>query len=285
MEILACPVSFEPLLLVDGNVESLGVEGSSEAVYRKKGKYWDLTIDSRSKGTYKDVNNRSWGVSTFQNPLVSFVYERGWRQQFAASGFPGPDKELEMALDYFQSVQGGILLDVSCGSGLFTRRFIKSKAFQEVIGSDFSDTMLKETWQQMEADTSIDEDEVLLVRADVGRLPFKSNSLDAVHAGAAIHCWPNPIAAMAEITRVLRPGGVLVGTTFLLPLSQLGEIVGDDKLRPFWEVLRSTRPARQGINYWEEAELKDLCEMCGLGDFQRIRSGSFIMFSAKKPAT
>ena len=32
----------------------------------------------------------------FTSPSVSFAYERGWRQGFAAAGFPGPDKEYEM---------------------------------------------------------------------------------------------------------------------------------------------------------------------------------------------
>lgn len=29
-----------------------------------------------------------------RNPLVSFVYERGWRQGFAQAGFPGVDQEV-----------------------------------------------------------------------------------------------------------------------------------------------------------------------------------------------
>lgn len=33
---------------------------------------------------------------------------------------------------------------------------------------------------------------LILVRADISRLPFASSSVDAVHAGAAIHCWPSP---------------------------------------------------------------------------------------------
>ena len=33
---------------------------------------------------------------------------------------------------------------------------------------------------------------VVLLRADVGRLPFATGSVAAIHAGAAIHCWPNP---------------------------------------------------------------------------------------------
>lgn len=37
---------------------------------------------------------------------------------------------------------------------------------------------------------------LILVRADISRLPFESSSLDAVHAGAALHCWPSPSAAV-----------------------------------------------------------------------------------------
>jgi len=38
-----------------------------------------------------------------------------------------------------------------------------------------------------------------LVRADVSRLPFASGSVDAVHAGAALHCWPSPSNAVIFI--------------------------------------------------------------------------------------
>jgi len=37
------------------------------------------------------------------------------------------------------------------------------------------------------------------VRADISRLPFVSGSIDAVHAGAAIHCWPSPACAVRSL--------------------------------------------------------------------------------------
>jgi SAM-dependent methyltransferase len=77
---------------------------------------------------------------------------------------------------------------------------------------------------------------IVAVRADVGRLPFATGSVDAIHAGAAMHCWPNPQAAMAEISRVLRPGGVFVASTFLNPFAPLGELVGDSIVRPLSQV-------------------------------------------------
>lgn len=33
---------------------------------------------------------------TFQTPLVSWLYERGWRQGFNANGFPGIDEEFRL---------------------------------------------------------------------------------------------------------------------------------------------------------------------------------------------
>ena len=36
----------------------------------------------------------------------------------------------------------------------------------------------------------------MLARADIARLPFLSGSVDAVHAGAALHCWPSPSSAV-----------------------------------------------------------------------------------------
>ena len=32
-----------------------------------------------------------------RSPLVSFLYERGWRQNFNRSGFPGPDEEVKLS--------------------------------------------------------------------------------------------------------------------------------------------------------------------------------------------
>jgi len=36
-----------------------------------------------------------------------------------------------------------------------------------------------------------------LVRADISRLPFSSGTVDVVHAGAALHCWPSPSNAVS----------------------------------------------------------------------------------------
>lgn len=220
-------------------------------------------------------------TATFQNPLVSFAYERGWRRSFATSGFPGVDEELRLAQGFLaEGAQdpedadgGGVLLDASCGSGLFSRRFAASGKYRAVVALDFSASMLRQVDDFARQDIGPDyamaapgRASLTLVRADIARLPFESSSLGAVHASAAIHCWPSPENAVAEVARVLRPGGVFVLSTF----RPRGPLYGAG--------------ANTAYRFWEEEELRTLTRQCGLVDFQAItREPAFIMVRVRKP--
>ena len=161
----------------------------------------------------------------FTSPSVSFAYERGWRQGFAAAGFPGADEEFELATEYFSPVieqkndknEDTVLVDMSCATGLFTRRFTKSNTYSRVIACDYSDSMLTEARRRLNADSEIAESSTKLdlVRCDVAKIPMKTDSVDVFHAGAAMHCWPEIEASLKEIHRVLTPGGRYFATTFL----------------------------------------------------------------------
>ncbi|GMN47423.1 hypothetical protein TIFTF001_016604 [Ficus carica] len=328
-EVFACPVCYEPLIRKGPSGLNLGSIYRSGFKCRKCNKsysskdiYLDLTVTAGLRD-YTEV--KPAGTELFRHashlfslvvapqfdrsPLVSFLYERGWRQNFNRSGFPGPDEEFKMAEDYFKSVQGGLLVDVSCGSGLFSRKFAKSGTYSAVIALDFSENMLRQSYDFIKRDGTLLESNLALVRADVSRLPFSSGSVDAVHAGAALHCWPSPSNAVAEITRILRSGGVFVGTTFLrytsstpLILRSLREVVignissqinkncilrtviltplSGTKSSPVQpKVLR----ALQNYIYLTEEEIEDLCTSCGLTNYSCKVQQSFIMFSAQKP--
>ena len=165
------------------------------------------------------------GTATFETPQVAFAYERGWRDSFKRAGFPGPEEEFELAqAQLLPHAKHKILLDASCGSGLFTRRFVQSKNYASVVGLDFSAAMLTQARafakdegllsnEDDETDETDETDGLVFVRADIARIPFPQESIAGVHAGAAIHCWPDCRAAVAEIARVLEPGGSFCGTT------------------------------------------------------------------------
>ena len=288
---LACPVCLTPFKAV--NCQTCTKCNRS---FPTESGIIDLCLDAgNAQGAYKEPPQKS-GTKLFQNELISRVYENGWRQSFAWAGFPGEDEETAYAMEYMVGAWGGVVLDVSCGSGLFSRRFAASGKFATVVASDFSETMMTQTREYCLGDTRLrkmmtsehsdDSPSLVFVKAEVGRLPFASSSLDAVHAGAAMHCWPSPSAAVAEISRVLKPGGVFVASTFLDPTA----IVGNDEMTQQLSGLFKDSGVGTGgafNQFFSEMELRDLTtRMCGFEkkSFARKRNRQFIMFKVTKPS-
>lgn len=203
------------------------------------------------------------------------------------AGFPGADAEFDTACAWLAAAPAvagsrGPLLDLSCGSGLFSRRFAASPLFDGVIAADYSESMLRTAAAGLAAD-GVAPGRYLPLRVDAGRLPFANASLAAVHAGAALHCWPAPGLAVAEVGRVLKPGGVLVASTFLDAAAPLGALLGDETASKLASLVPAASATNGAYRWWSEAELRDVCAAAGLVDFRRWRRARFIMFSARKP--
>jgi SAM-dependent methyltransferase len=95
---------------------------------------------------------------------------------------------------------GKRILDLGCRTGAFTRNFLEGN---EVVGMDVDRVAL-------DAATQLGIEPVL---ANVEEpLPFADASFDAVIAGEVLEHVRFPDAVVAEIARILRPGGVLVGS-------------------------------------------------------------------------
>ncbi|KAK7311620.1 hypothetical protein RJT34_09877 [Clitoria ternatea] len=278
---LACPVCYDSLTLSSDSQLSVDtIPGSTlqcstcQKTYVGNRTHLDLTTTSGAK-SYGEPMPAS--TELFRVPLISFLYERGWRQTFSIwGGFPGPEKEFELMKGFLKPVLGGNIIDASCASGLFSRLFAKSGLFSLVVALDYSENMLQQCYEFIQREENFPKENFILVRADISRLPFVSSSVDAVHAGAALHCWPSPSAAVAEISRVLRPGGVFVATTYILD--------GPFTVIPFLSTLRQNiRQVSGSYISLSERELEDLCRGCGLVGFKCIRNGLFVMISATKP--
>jgi SAM-dependent methyltransferase len=94
------------------------------------------------------------------------------------------------------------LLDVGCGTGQLAARIRDGRPDARVVGCDFSGGMLHQAHER--------RGDGAWLQADAARLPLRDLSFDAVVSTEAFHWFPDPDAALAELFRVLRPGGRLL---------------------------------------------------------------------------
>lgn len=97
------------------------------------------------------------------------------------------------------------VLDVGCGTGRLAARLVEAPSVLMVVGLDFSAGMLEQARARLGSAPA-----AALVRGDATRLPFADAAFDAAVSTEAFHWFPDQDAALAEIRRVLRPGGRLL---------------------------------------------------------------------------
>lgn len=101
---------------------------------------------------------------------------------------------------------GRSLLDVGCGPGTITFGLAEKVAPGAVIGLDASSTALEEARASLAASP---RPNLSFVDGDVYALDFADGSFDVVHAHQLLQHLADPVAALAEMRRVCRAGGVV----------------------------------------------------------------------------
>ena len=120
-------------------------------------------------------------VYDVMNRVMTVGLDRRWRRLTAQAAVRPGDR----------------VLDACCGTGDLALE--GRKAGGDVVGLDFSERMLERARRK--------SDEVEWVQGDVTALPYGDGSFDAVTVGFGIRNVPELEAGLAELARVLRPGG------------------------------------------------------------------------------
>jgi demethylmenaquinone methyltransferase/2-methoxy-6-polyprenyl-1,4-benzoquinol methylase len=184
--------------------------------------------------------------------------------------------------------RGGHVLDVATGTGLVAAELLR-RGFQ-VTGVDLSPEMLAVAHRRF-------GDEVELINASAEALPLDSGSFDHLTVTHLLRYVTDPAATLAELARVVRPGGLVASLEFgvprglarpgwdlyvrgVLPLAgrllrngwrEVGDFLGGS-IRDFWE----RHPLQRQLEWWRAAGLEGV-------EARRLSLGIVVVLWGRKP--
>jgi ubiquinone/menaquinone biosynthesis C-methylase UbiE len=123
----------------------------------------------------------------------------GWTMSF------GRGRSTRLVLDLARVGPGDRVLDVGCGPGLFLRGVAARGA--TAVGVDPSARMRRLALRRIPAGL---RSKITVVEGSAEHLPLEDGSATVAWAVASFHHWSDPDAGLAEVHRVLAPGGRLL---------------------------------------------------------------------------
>jgi SAM-dependent methyltransferase len=161
-------------------------------------------------------------------------------------------RELAPVFADFAGVAPGLtVLDVGCGSGVLTEELARRVGAENVAGVDPSPLLEACAARVPGAD----------LRAGAAEeLPWPDDRFDAALAQLVVHFLDDPGAGVAEMARVVRPGGAVAACSWDFA-------DGMQMLRAFWESARAADPevAGETVSFGRREDLDELWRASGLG--------------------
>jgi demethylmenaquinone methyltransferase/2-methoxy-6-polyprenyl-1,4-benzoquinol methylase len=135
--------------------------------------------------------------------LLSYGMDRGWKQRLIDMlGLKGNERALDLA----------------CGTGDITFSIGERLPSGDVIGLDITHKMLEiAEVKRVERKAK----NVSFQRADIMSMPYADATFDCVSCGYALRNVPDVEMALAEIARVLKPGGRFLSLDFAHPKNRI----------------------------------------------------------------
>jgi demethylmenaquinone methyltransferase/2-methoxy-6-polyprenyl-1,4-benzoquinol methylase len=212
---------------------------------------------------------------------LSFWQDPRWRRALVSALAPSP---------------GQRVLDVATGTGMVAAELLSRCPDCSVVGIDQSAAMLARARERFAAEPST---RVELIEGQAESLPFPDASFDALSFTYLLRYVDDPAATVAELARVVRPGGRVASLEFGVPplalarwawrfytavglpvlgrlasreWAQVGRFLGPS-IRGFYE----RHPLQQIVGYWQQAGLENV-------QVRRMSLGGGIVMQASKRA-
>jgi SAM-dependent methyltransferase len=212
------------------------------------------------------MSRRDYYASPFGVAFSAYM-ERPRLSRLIAKTFWGSDIRpyYESMAAIAQIPDGGTTVDCPCGAGPAFRGLEPGREVR-YLAVDLSPSMLRRSRQRAEGRSL---SQVELVEADATKIPLANDSADLFLSYWGLHCFDDPAAALREAARILKPGGRLVGSTFVLGGSRLrGRLL----VKPGRGDFGNPGTAEETLRWLTEA---------GFADSETQTSGSMLYFDAR----
>ncbi len=132
-----------------------------------------------------------------QYDVLAFIYDQRWNRYVA--------KTLSFLKIWVNLSTTDRVLDIACGTGEFERIVLSDTSTQQIVGIDISEEMLAIARQKLHNSSSVS-----FQVSSASALPFPDQSFDVIVSANAFHYFDDPVTALTEVKRVLKPNGKAV---------------------------------------------------------------------------
>ncbi|MDU2063994.1 MAG: demethylmenaquinone methyltransferase [Sporomusaceae bacterium] len=186
------------------------------------------------------------------NSALSFNQDKYWRR---------------FAVEKANLCPGDLTLDVACGTGMLALEQAKTMGTGQIVGFDFCQNMLDKAAENIAATDYAPM--IKLLQGNAMELPFPDNTFKAVTIGFGLRNMPDYKQVIAEMVRVVKPGGRVVSLELAKP-----SMPGFKQLYYFY--FEQVLPFLGKLGIGQEGPYRWLPESLKLYPHQQIVKESFI---------
>lgn len=216
---------------------------------------YNLQENGKVNQTMSDNNYNESNIDTME-----MVYGKGYLSA-------GGDAEVLKILSAVD-IRGKRVLDIGCGLGGACVAMAKNLNPQRVVGFDIDPVVLDRAQKLIEEKHL--QDIIELVSGVAGPLPFEDSSFDVVYVTAVSCHMPDLSGFFQDVHRVLKPGGYVLGSEWMIKENNAAYRGFDDLLR------------QRGLNFYfvDQTEFVEALNSASLANIQiNDRTAAFTAFS------
>ncbi len=170
--------------------------------------------------------------------FTAIADEYGWMKRVLSFGLD--DRWKREMVRQLQDVTAPACLDLACGNGDLVLLLLKRYPAARIVGLDLAEPMLEHARRRIPAGS-----DVSFIRGDMTATPLPDACFDLVTVGYGLRNAPELTAALQEIARVTKPGGLVAVLEFSHWDHSSGAAVERLLLRlwcGFWGWMRTRNP-------------------------------------------